>query len=105
MNGTRTVPNAWEMGTLLLGRFSAWMGSVVVPIYFVGFMIRLTQAGLGRSGMMTLSMLPPEVGLGLAVASWMMATAGHRPISVSSAVGVVLNSAALSMAALMPMMR
>lgn len=33
----------------------------------------------------------------------MMAAAGHRSISTSAALGVVLNAAALSMAALMPM--
>ena len=104
MNGTRTVPNAWEMGAILLGRFSAWMGSVVGPIYGVGCVIRLTQTGLGRTGIVTLSTLPPEVGLALAVASWMMAAAGHRPITGSAAMGVVLNALALSLAALMRMM-
>lgn len=63
MNGTRTVPNAWEMSAILLGRFSAWMGSVVAPVYGVAFVISFTQTGLGRAGMVTLSTLPPEVGL------------------------------------------
>ncbi len=103
MNGTRTVPNAWEVGAILLGRFSAWMGAVVAPIYGVGFVIGLTQTGLGRTGFITLSTLPPEVGLALALTSWTMAAAGHRPLTTSAAIGVILNALALSLAALMRM--
>jgi hypothetical protein len=104
MNGIRVVPTGWEVVAILLGKFSAWMGAVMAPLYGVAFVIGLTQSGLGRTAVVTLSTLPPEVGLVLAVVSWMMAVVGHRPISTSAAVGVVLNASALTLAAVMPML-
>lgn len=99
MTTFKPIQTPATIGALLLGNFAAFWGSVVAPIYIVGFGLMFPNAQRGIAA--SVSVLPlslPLIGLllgGLALAFARYAT---RPSLVPCVLSLVLNGVAMALA-------
>lgn len=105
MDTTKPMLNTPLIVSILLGRFSVWLGSVVAPIYLALFVLTRTQA-VNRPALteMALPVLLPEVGLGLGLAGVVLAFLGRRPTPSGCLYGLVINAIPMSLAVAMRLM-
>jgi hypothetical protein len=94
---------AW-VGSLLLGRFSAWLGAVVAPIYLALFVLAATHPAAERPALvgLSLSLVLPIVGLVLGALGGALAWLFRRPVSIGCVAGMMLHATALALAAALP---
>lgn len=99
MNTYKPMLNSPLIVSILLGRFSACVGSVVAPIYFALFVLSRTQpANRPELAEVVLPSLLPEVGLALGMVGIALAYLGRRPAPNVCILGLVLNAIPLALA-------
>ncbi len=90
--------NALQVIPILLGRFSAWLGAVVAPVYVAVDLLGRTPGSHLHQELLGLPLVWPQVGLGLAVAGLALARALRRPVPAVVLVGLALNAVPMAMA-------
>jgi hypothetical protein len=99
MNTSKPLLNTPLIVSILLGRFSVWLGSVVAPIYLALFILTRTQAATRPElAGMTLPVLLPEVGLCLGMTGIFFAFLGRRPTPNVCLFGLALNAISMALA-------
>lgn len=92
-------------GSVLLGRFSVWFGSVVLPIYLALFVLALTRSLDRPEAGLDLPPWLPEIGLALGALGFAFARLLRRRVPTACLAGLVLNAIPMLMAWALPLLR
>lgn len=92
--------NALQIAAILLGRFSAWLGAVVAPLYVAVELLGRTPSAFTHEELLGLPLVWPQVGLGLALLGLALTTVTQRPVPLGVRVGLALNGLPMLMAVL-----
>jgi hypothetical protein len=101
---TKPWLNPAGIGSILLGRFSAWLGALVAPTYLALFVLAATHPASDRPALAALSLSPvlPTAGLALGVLGLMLGRLAGRAVPPGCVAGVMLHASALALAAALP---
>lgn len=88
-----------SVGSLMLANFATMWGTVLAPIYVVGFGLMLPNALNGTDGVSVLPLELPLIGLILGVAALSLSRCKGRPWTLPCILGVVLNTIPTALAA------
>jgi len=91
-----------SVGSLMLANFATMWGTVLAPIYLVGFGLLLPNALDSARGAGAVTVLPlelPLIGLILGLVGLSLSRCSGRPWSLACVLGVVLNAIPTALAA------
>ncbi len=107
MNAPKPMLNTLQIASMLLGKFAIWLGSVVAPIYIVGYGLLTSHHGFDRPEAtgLALPLVLPEAGLLICVLGVLLAWIARRPVPWVCVAGFLLNAVPMVLALLLQVMR